>query len=106
MLSADQIAFLSTPAGRVILTEASSVEAGLVAAIQRLRKSHSVWETSAAIELLELRSRAEAKFSRASEMYFTREGLEQSTGEAIARWRASFFPIGGTILDLCCGIGG
>lgn len=39
-------------------------------------------------------------------MFFTAEGLEQSTGDAIARYRAGRFPAGVGILDACCGIGG
>jgi hypothetical protein len=39
-------------------------------------------------------------------MYFTREALEQSTAETVARHRARRFAGFGSIADLCCGIGG
>jgi len=42
-------------------------------------------------------------------MLFTRDGLEQATSEPVARHRAQRFATGdvsGTVLDLCCGIGG
>ena len=42
-------------------------------------------------------------------MLFTRDGLEQATSEPVARHRARRFATGdvsGTVLDLCCGIGG
>ena len=40
-------------------------------------------------------------------MLLTRDGLEQSTGEQVARHRARrFAALTGTVLDLCCGIGG
>ncbi len=71
-----------------------------------LRRRHPPGLAAAAVETLELRERAKAKFSRADSMFFTREGLEQSSGETIARWRASRFPKDATVLDLCCGIGG
>lgn len=53
----------------------------------------------------ELRSRAAAKFSRASEMLFVREALEQATHESIAAWRAQRFPREKIVTDLTCGIG-
>jgi len=40
-------------------------------------------------------------------MVFTRDGLEQSTGDEVAGHRAKrFAAVDGTVLDLCCGIGG
>ncbi|MEZ0324698.1 MAG: hypothetical protein ACAH95_02230 [Fimbriimonas sp.] len=55
----------------------------------------------------ELRKRAKAKFSRAEEMLFTREALEQATHEAIAAYHASIFRnlTDGRIADLTAGIG-
>ncbi len=53
--------------------------------------------------------RAQGKFSRAGAMLFTRDGLEQSTSEHVARHRARRFADADgitTVLDLCCGIGG
>lgn len=53
----------------------------------------------------ELRSRAKAKFERASEMLFSREALEQATSEGLAAYHASKFPDGVTVADLTAGIG-
>ncbi len=53
----------------------------------------------------ELRERAKARFEQASEMLFTREGLEQASHPAIARYRASRFPEGQWVADLTCSIG-
>ena len=39
-------------------------------------------------------------------MFFTPEGLEQSTGDAISHYRAARFPTEIPLLDACCGIGG
>lgn len=55
---------------------------------------------------LDLRQRAATKFTRASEMLFTRAGLEQSTSEAIAVYRAQRFANSEHITELCCGLGG
>jgi hypothetical protein len=60
----------------------------------------------AALETAILRARAERKFSRAGEMFFTREGLEQASAEGVARHRALRFRDLDGIADLGCGIGG
>ena len=54
-----------------------------------------------------LRRRAAAKFERADEMLFTRDGLEQATRRSVARWRAQRFVDAGVteVWDLGCGIG-
>ncbi len=59
-----------------------------------------------ALETELLRIRAEKKFSRAGEMFFTREGLEQSTAEAVSFYRAARFRGFAAVADLGCGIGG
>jgi hypothetical protein len=53
----------------------------------------------------DLRSRARAKFSRAGEMLFVREALEQATHENLAEYHASRFPEGALVADLTAGIG-
>ncbi len=57
-----------------------------------------------ALLIVELRRKAQVKFARAAEMWFDRQGLEQSTGELVARHKAQRFS--GEIWDLCCGVGG
>jgi SAM-dependent methyltransferase len=54
----------------------------------------------------ELRLAARAKFGRAMQMLFTRDGYEQSSSETIARHRAVRFSGARRAADLCCGIGG
>ena len=61
---------------------------------------------SAAVELSVARERAAVKFTRAADLFFTREALEQSTDERVAAHRAERFAGFGEVLDLCCGIGG
>lgn len=76
------------------------------ACADRLAKHFPVALARAALDAVMLREKARAKFSRADDMYFTREALEVATGEAVARHRAGRFGRFGTVADLCCGIGG
>lgn len=71
-----------------------------------LRREYSAELVTAALGQHELRRRAQAKFTRAERMYFTRAGLEQATSEVIARHRATRFDGVLRMADLCCGIGG
>lgn len=100
------IGFLATDAGKTLLVATEKLPADRLTRISRLRRTVSPTVANAAVELLELRHRARRKFARADEMFFTPEGLEQSTGEAIAAYRATRFPAGQPIFDACCGIGG
>ena len=77
-----------------------------LATLTRLRRDLSSEQAAAAYEMAVLRVRAAAKFSRASAMYFTREALEQSSGELITTYRCARFSGYNTIGDLCCGVGG
>src|ERR1700744_5384114 len=83
-----------------------------LAAATRLRREYPAALVAAAIAQHELRLAARAKFSRASQMLFTRAGYEQSSSEMIAGPRAARLAdaVGGmggaNIADLCCGIGG
>ena len=78
---------------------------------ERLRERWPADLVAAASEQAELRTRAGPKFSRAGEMLFTRDGLEQASAEVVGRHRAERFRAissssAGAVLDLCCGIGG
>ncbi len=100
---------LLNPAGQEALAAAAELPAGdehFLANLTRLQKSYPADLAKAALETASWRDRAQAKFSRAQAMYFTREALEQSSGEAIARYRARRFAGRGWALDLGCGIGG
>jgi hypothetical protein len=106
MLNRDILHTLHSDEGKALLAEARSLSGELLARLTTLRKGWSPELASAAVELLHLRDRAKVKFTLAEQMFFTAQGLEQSSGEAISRWRAARFPQDATILDLCCGIGG
>jgi hypothetical protein len=102
-------AALLTPTGRAALVAAVALdptEESYLSGFNRLVKRHPAALARAALETALLRRKAGAKFSRADRMYFTREGLEQSSGEIIARHRAERFAPFETVGDFCCGIGG
>jgi hypothetical protein len=68
-----------------------------------LRKQFPEDLVRAAMTLHQLRRRASVKFGRANEMWFDRQGLEQSTAEAVALHKAKRFDR--PVWDLCSGIG-
>ncbi|MBK7821779.1 MAG: class I SAM-dependent methyltransferase [Tessaracoccus sp.] len=74
---------------------------------ERLRRSFGADDAAWALGQAVLRRRAAAKFERADEMLFTRNGLEQATRRSVARWRAQRFADAGVteVWDLGCGIG-
>jgi hypothetical protein len=84
------------------------------AALEKLRKqlggTVATQRAAVAFELAELRRRGVNKFTRAAQMFFTRKGLEQSTDEWIARYKAlrldAFLSPSQSVLDACCGVGG
>jgi SAM-dependent methyltransferase len=100
---------LLTPAGQHALAAAAALaptEAAFLGCFENLRKRHPAALAKAALETVLLRGRARAKFAAADRMYFTREALEQASGEVVARHRAARLAPFGSVADLCCGIGG
>jgi len=102
----DTVDFLLSDEGGELLESAGALEGSFLQRVSLLRKRYSPSVAGAALELLELRHRAAKKFTRADEMFFTREALEQSSGESISRYRAERFVEDSRVLDLACGIGG
>lgn len=98
--------FLLSPEGAELLEYAKSLSGDFLTRLTTLRKRYPPEVSAAALELLELRHRATRKFTRAGEMFFVREALEQSSSETISRYRAERYSEGTTVLDLGCGIGG
>ena len=100
---------LLTVSGQQALADAMALEpteAGFLTCFEKLRKRHPAPLAKAAIETTLLRLKAQAKFAFAAEMYFTREALEQASGDHAAAHRARRFVPLGVVADLCCGIGG
>jgi hypothetical protein len=99
---------LLTPAGQAALADAAALaptEPAFLSCFEKLRKHYPSAMAKAALETVLLRARAATKFAAAERMYFTREALEQATGEVVARHRAVRFVPYGVVTDLCCGIG-
>jgi SAM-dependent methyltransferase len=97
------------PEGQAALAEAEALKPSadeLLANLTRLQKRYDRRLAAAALETAMLRQRAQAKFSRASSMYFTRDALEQASGEVVSTYRAARFAGAGPVADLGCGIGG
>ncbi|WP_306332682.1 class I SAM-dependent methyltransferase [Streptomyces sp. KL118A] len=104
-------AALRTEEGRALLDEVRDVEpAQELAAATRLRRTYPAPLVSAALAQARLRRRAAAKFGAedAARMFFTPNGVEQSTRASVAAHRAESFKALGvrSLADLCCGIGG
>lgn len=100
---------LLTVDGRALLDELAATDlspANELAVSERLRVRYPAELVNAALGMHELRRRARGKFVRADSMYFTRDGLEQASGESSSRHRARRFAGAGRVVDLCTGIGG
>ncbi|MGA5319904.1 THUMP-like domain-containing protein [Streptomyces seoulensis] len=102
---------LRTDEGRALLDEVrGTAPADELAVATRLRRTHPAGLVSAALGQARLRQRAEAKFGAADAraMFFTPNGVEQSTRASVAAYRAERMRALGvtSVADLCCGIGG
>lgn len=102
---------LLTPEGRALLDDVrDTAPAEELAVATRLRRGHPAELVSAALGQARLRQRAAAKFGAgdAGRMFFTPNGVEQSTRASVAAYRAERLRVLGvtSVADLCCGIGG
>ncbi|MFD6312159.1 methyltransferase domain-containing protein [Streptomyces nigra] len=107
----DAFTALLAPEGRALLDAVRDTDpADELAVATRLRREHPAELVSAALGQARLRQRAAAKFGTedAGRMYFTPNGVEQSTRASVAAYRAARMrELGiGSVADLCCGIGG
>ena len=105
--------WLLTEPGQALLARAVKVYDGrpeqALATSAQLRRDHSAEHVAAAMTQVELRHRARAKFGDlADAMYFTPDGLEQSTRLRVAEHRAARVAAAApsSVLDVGCGIGG
>lgn len=71
-----------------------------------LRISSSLTRAALVMEQAQLRIRAKQKFPLANQMFFTKRGLEQSSGTDLSVYKANLFKQHDSVLDVCCGIGG
>ncbi|WP_203569114.1 class I SAM-dependent methyltransferase [Aestuariimicrobium ganziense] len=103
------MSILLTPLGQRALELAAGLDdVDSLAAASRLRAEVPADIAAAALTQEALRRRARRKFGdAAASMWFTRDGLEQATRPAVARWRARRLVEWGItrVVDLGCGIG-
>ncbi|GAA4812178.1 methyltransferase domain-containing protein [Nocardioides caeni] len=108
----DTFRWLLTDDGQALLAEATTLVASgtdALAAGSALRRTTTGDRAAATLTQVELRARGEAKLGPdAARMYFTPDGLEQSTRRRVADHRAGRAAAfgAGTLIDLGCGIGG
>ncbi|MFI1725820.1 methyltransferase domain-containing protein [Streptomyces sp. NPDC020489] len=107
----NDLAPLLTPEGRALLDDVrDTAPADELAVATRLRREHPADLVSAALGQARLRQRAAVKFGAedAGRMFFTPNGVEQSTRASVAAYRAERLVALGvrSVADLCCGIGG
>ncbi|MFF8193619.1 methyltransferase domain-containing protein [Streptomyces bobili] len=107
----NDLAPLLTPEGSALLDAVrGTAPADELAVATRLRREHPAELVSAALGQSRLRQRAAAKFGAedAERMFFTPNGVEQSTRASVAGHRAERMRSLGvtSVADLCCGIGG
>jgi hypothetical protein len=105
----DTIDLLLTPTGQELLAHLAAdppTPENELRIITQLRKQYDPALVTAAVHQSRLRVRAREKFSRADEMYFTRDGLEQASTEWMAAHHAERFVAPGRMVEMCTGIGG
>lgn len=108
----DWVDFITSSAARPWLDEVAQQsldDAQLLARLTELRRTLPADLAGALVTQVQLRQRAQAKFSDAAHMFFTAEALEQATAEVPAAHRATqitTYAEAGDFLDLGCGIGG
>jgi SAM-dependent methyltransferase len=109
----DAFGWLLTDDGQTVLARAEAATAadgsGELAVQAELRRTTPADRVAAALTQAELRRRAVPKFGElAARMYFTPDGLEQSTRLSVATHRAGRLQaaVATTAIDLGCGIGG
>ena len=73
---------------------------------QAVNMSATREQSVAAYEMAVLRQHARSKFTRAGQMYFTREALEQASGERISTYRFARLAASQRVYDLGCSVGG
>lgn len=100
---------LLTASGQSALSAAAELkptEETFLPALTKLQKHIDSDLAKAALETVILRTRASVKFTRAEQMYFIREALEQASGEIISTYRAQRYQACERVADVCCGLGG
>ncbi len=99
---------LLTPAGQEMLNAADLLrprEVDFLTHYTTLCRSFPTELAKAALEIAILRQEAGEKFSRAAELYFSRQALEQATPEQVSLYRVRRYQNCHQLVDLGCSIG-
>lgn len=104
--SLDDYRWLVSGSADSLLADLAAHDESAVQRTTRLRRQLPAARAHLVLEQLDLRRRAKQKFASADKMFFTRLALEQATDQWVAGHKAQRFASAGTIVDLCCGIGG
>ena len=104
----DYLWLMSEPAERLLRQAMDSFRShdNVVRIARLLRQEISNSRAAIVMEQAQLRLRAKSKFPNAEAMFFTKRGLEQSTGRSLARYKTERFAACENVADICCGIGG
>ncbi len=108
-MTESEFSFLLTSQAQQVLAEYSTLDlssSALMKASETLRQTFSADQVNTILTTIRLRQRAKAKFSKAENMYFTQDALEQASADVVTAYRARRFESYDNVLDLCCGIGG
>jgi len=106
MLSEQDIDMLAASEEQHFLASCSGLIHNPVKCVEKLKERYPEDKVGDIAGLLEQRNTARTKFSKAREMFFTGEGLEQSTSEEVSLFKSQQYFKGAECVDLCCGIGG
>ncbi len=106
-MTPQQIRFLQSDTAVQTLGELALTQQNHLQLATKLRKTYTPDQVNALLETIRLRQKAAKKFSHAADMLFTATALEQSSSEAVARYRSHRFAKINPqqIVDLCCSIG-
>ncbi len=107
-MNPDSFQALLTPHGQIALQAAIELEpreVDFLAHFSTLSREYSPDLARAALEIAILRKEAFAKFPFASQMYFTREAMEQASAYEVSVYRSERFRGFRFLADLGCSIG-
>jgi hypothetical protein len=106
----NDIAYFQAPAGGRLLEPIEALsrldDQSALALATRLRQAYPDDLVASAFSLVSLRRRAADKFSRADQMFFTDEGLQQASSEQMGSHVSTRLRGVRRLADVCTGIGG
>src|SRR5258708_22332640 len=109
MITLDSLRFLQSRAGSELLTRLKNADlsdANTLKLLTDLRKEYLADNATSALETARLRYKARDKFiGDTSQLFLTREALEQASSETVSALRASWFDGYFTVAALGCSIG-